>query len=296
MLTQSVDVVIPTYNGMPYLKDAVESVLNQTHKDLNLYVVDDGSQDNGETKRYISSLKDSRVHYLRKPNGGQASARNLGAREAKSAFVAFLDSDDVWYPEKLQKQLDAMREQLEMGMVYGLCDYINISGEITGELLSQRSGDLFDYLLAGNRITGSASMVLIRRELLEKLGYFREDLLIAEDWALWLAIAQQVPIVCVPEKLAALRVHDTSMQTNFYKMAKGLEYLYPAVVSDLQLVGRQCSIFATCCLGDAAYFYVLGRDRKAARRCLWGIIRLNPLQILKLPLERYSVYLRALVP
>lgn len=296
MSQTTVDVIIPTHNGLPYLKETVESVLAQTHKHLNLYVVDDGSTDGGATKKYITGIKDPRVIYVSKTNGGQATARNVGAKKGKAPFVAFLDSDDVWYPTKLQQQLAAIEQHPHIGMVYGLCDYIDDDSNHIGELNYQRSGRLFDYLLTGNRITGSASMVLIRRSVLEALGYFKEDLLVAEDWALWMEIAKDYEISCVPEKLAALRVRGDSMQTDFNKMAKGLDYMYPIMVATLKLTRHQRALFAACCLGDAAYFYILSGKRQAARHCLWTALKASPVTALRLSPRRYSVYVRALKP
>ena len=290
----SIDVIIPTYNGMPYLKEAIASVLSQTHRQLTLYIVDDGSTDGGATKKYVKSIKDERVVYLHKKNGGQDSARNIGAQKSTAPFVAFLDSDDVWYETKLEEQLAVIGASSDVGMIYGLCDYIDEHGRKVGELGFNRSGKLFNYLLRANKITGSASMVLIRRDVMKRLGYFREDLLVAEDWALWMEIAQVSIILCVNKKLAALRVRSDSMQTDYQKMAKGLYYMYPVMLKSLHLSFRQKTIFAAACLGDATYFYVLSGNKTAARKCFRAMLFASPLSFLLLSPRRYSVYVRVL--
>ncbi len=220
-MSQVVDVIIPTYNGLPYLKETVESVLTQTHQDLELYIVDDGSTDDGATQKYAKSLKDKRVHYFRKSNGGQATARNLGIQKSTSEYVALLDSDDVWYPEKLAKQLAVYDRHPELGLVYGHHDIIDEEGRKTGKLALSNSGRIFDKLLEGNIIAGSGSMVLIKRSVLDDVGLFHEDFLIGEDWEMWLRIAKKYPIGVVPELIAALRERTDGMQKDYAKWPTG---------------------------------------------------------------------------
>lgn len=202
----TVDVIIPTYNGLPHLKEAVDSVLNQTYKNFCLYVIDDGSTDRGATEKYIKGLKDRRVKYYKKPNGGQATARNFGIARSSSPYLAFLDADDLWRKDKLEKQLAVFRKKPSVGLVYGLHKLIDADGNVFGDVTYQKRGHLFKYLLSANWISGSGSMVLIKREVFERVGVFREDFLIGEDWEMWLRIARDYEIDYVPEFLADLRV------------------------------------------------------------------------------------------
>src|ERR1700761_9344394 len=113
----AIDVIVPTHNGLPYLKSAVQGVLDQTYQNFELYIVDDGSTD--KTAAYVHSLTDQRIHYIKKKNGGQATARNLGITKSSSPFLAFLDADDIWYPTKLEKQIALMQQAPDVGLVYG---------------------------------------------------------------------------------------------------------------------------------------------------------------------------------
>lgn len=271
---ESIDVIIPTYNGMPWLRKTVDSVMAQTHKNFQLYIVDDGSTDN--TAAYAKSLGDKRVHFIKKANGGQATARNLGVQQSDSPFVAFLDADDIWYPEKLEKQLAVMKAHPKVGMVYGHHYIIDEDDIITGNLRHSERGDLFDTLCKGNIIAGSASMVLVRREIINQVGPFHEDFLIGEDWDMWLRIAKVCDIDLVPEIIAALRTRGDGMQQNHKKMADGLVHNYFAMKQTLGLNRRQQAALAGYSLFHAAVGYMAAGDRGKARQTLFKLFREDP--------------------
>jgi len=121
-----IDVVIPVYNGEPYINEAIDSVLQQTFKPRRIIVVDDGSTDG--TPKLLESYQTlyPTVKYVRKSNAGLSSARNVGILSSDSRYVAFLDADDVWHPTKLEKQLHVFRNKSfgNLGFIY--CDYSNI--------------------------------------------------------------------------------------------------------------------------------------------------------------------------
>jgi len=293
-MSHKVDVIIPTYNGMPYLKDTIKSVLEQSHKDLTLYIIDDGSTDNGETEKYVLGLKDRRVKYYKKKNGGQATARNFGIRISEAPFVAMVDSDDIWDKNKLEKQLDLMNKNPRVGLVYGLCKLIDESGNVFDEVVWQKRGDLFQYLLRGNKISGSASMVLVRREALNKVGLFHEDFLIGEDWEMWLRIAKSYQIDYVPEFIANLRVLDNGMQKNYPKMAKGLDYMLPIMVREFKLNIIDRARLGKTCLKEACLLYYNGGEKAKARHIFLKSFTYNPLTFFTLNYHVWFLYLRIL--
>ncbi|HSX17896.1 MAG TPA: glycosyltransferase [Candidatus Saccharimonadales bacterium] len=294
-MRSTVDVIIPTYNGLPYLNDAIESVLAQTHSDLVLYVIDDGSTDRSATKKYVQSLKDKRVHYVHKQNGGQATARNHGIKVSNSPFITFLDSDDIWHPDKLEKQLAVFDKNPRVGMVYGLCKLIDDNNNVISEVTFQKRGNLFRYLLHNNRISGSGSMVMVKREVFGSIGVFHEDFLIGEDWEMWLRIAKNYEIDYVPEFLASLRVLDTGMQRNYIKMAKGLEYMLPSMVREFKLGALDRARLGKTCLKEACFLYFNGGDRPAARRMFLRSFLYNPLTFFTLNYHVWFVYMRILL-
>jgi len=289
--TISVDVIIPTYNGLPWLKETIKSVLAQSHKDLVVYVIDDGSTD--KTEEYIKSIKDRRVQYHKKKNGGQSTARNLGIKISKSPYVTLIDSDDVWYQDKIQKQLDVLEEHKDYGMVYGLHKLINEQDEEIGEVTYSRSGDLYHYLLGGNRISGSASMVMIRRSVLDEVGLFHEDFLIGEDWEMWLRIAKNYKIYCIPEFLAGLRVRDNGMQQNYDKMARGLEYMLPIMLDEFKPGPRGRARLKGTIYFDTTLDWFMAGDVDKARKNFRKLLFINPLRIER-NIDYRRLYLRLL--
>lgn len=292
MSKNTVDVIMPTYNGMPYLEQAVKSVLAQTHQDLKLYVIDDGSNDKRASEKYIKSLKDPRITFLKKDNGGPSSARNFGVSLSKSPFVAFIDSDDLWLPDKLELQLNLFKKNPDLGLVYGLSLLINDKGHHAGSVDFQKRGHLFRYLLKGNMISGSASMVLTRRAVLENIGLFKESFWNGEDWEMWLRISQYYEIDYVPKYLIAVRVHDNNAQNNNLKMASELEKLVPAMINQYKLGIFNRGRLAGRRYKEACFRYFNNGERDAARRTFLKALVYNPLVLFTLNYHVLFIYLR----
>lgn len=269
-----VDVIIPTYNGMPWLEQTLSSVLAQTYQYIKVYVIDDGSKD--DTESYLATIKDSRVTYIKKKNGGVSSARNVGIQCSSSHFIAFLDSDDLWFPEKLEKQLALMNQDKGIGLVYGHHYNIDEENIILGNLRIYEKGWIFDKLCNGNFIAGSASMALVRRSVINDVGLFREDFINGEDWELWLRIAKKYRVDFVPEIIASIRQHSSNAQNNQTKMADALVYAYWVMKKEMTLNQSQQRLLASYCLfGPAVTYYVNGQYKKA-RRTLIALFQENP--------------------
>ena len=275
-----IDVIIPTYNGLPFLKATIKSILDQTYSHFSLYVIDDGSTDDNATRKYVTSLKDARVKYVWKENGGQATARNLGIKISDSPYVTFCDSDDIWYPNKLEEQLALFKQHPRAGLVYGSQDYINENDEIIGGLDAQLSGSIFFDLLDGNKIAGSGSMVMIPRAVLDTVGLFHEDFLIGEDWELWLRIAKNYSVEFVPTRIAALRMLSNSMQTNHLKMARGLLYMLPIMTRELQLNRTERAELKASIFWQTSIFYFRSGQGWHARYYLVKLLLAKPSTIL----------------
>jgi len=212
----AVDVVIPVRDGARYLRPCLDSVIAQTRPARAAIVVDDGSTD-----ATPNVLADYQRHWpalevVRSEKRGLPHARNAGIRRCRAAFVAFLDSDDVWMPDKLERQLRLFAaEREQVGFVY--CGYRHIDAD--GRPLDKRPiapmlrGDVLSgLLLHGNLISGSGSAVIARRSLLERAGGFDESLSFGEDWDLWLKLAELSQADFVPQPLVAIRIHGESMQ------------------------------------------------------------------------------------
>ena len=211
----NVSVIIPAYNAEAYIADTVRSVLEQTYQDFEVIVVDDGSSDG--TLRALEPFRHKvRVHAQR--NGGVATARNTGVSLASGSYIAFLDADDLWLPQKLERQLTASSAPMTF------TDRFNIGArgelpELQSDVTPMTGGDLFVPLMReGNFITNTS--VVMRRALFEKMGGFYTGLNGTEDWDLWIRIAEHHDIGFVAEPLVRYRFHAGGISRNFVRMGR----------------------------------------------------------------------------
>lgn len=214
-----VSTLMPVYNGAAYVGQAIESVLAQREVDVELIVIDDGSTD--DTPQILAGFGD-RIRVLRQSNAGHVKARNNGARIATGEWLAFLDADDEWLPDKLIKQLARTDQRTQVvyteRMNFGEVERLTTKQSDSQELLE---GDIFEPLLThGNFVT--VSSVLIRRDVFDQLGGFEESLLVCEDWDMWLRYtAQGGHIGVVREPLTRYRWHSGAMTRNLRRMLEG---------------------------------------------------------------------------
>src|SRR5262245_35235747 len=171
-----VSVIIPTHNRAHFLRGAIFSVLNQTFQDFEIIIVDDASNDT--TSQVVGSFDDKRLRYVRhETNKGGSAARNTGILASKSEYIAFLDDDDEWLPEKLAKQMDVLiGSPPEVGCVYtGYIWVDRVSSRVLSQYSPTKRGNLFHDLLASNCVGGTSS-ILLKRDCLRKVGLFDESL------------------------------------------------------------------------------------------------------------------------
>ena len=203
-----VSVVIPSYNGAGYLGEAIDSALAQTHPAVEIVVVDDGSTDD---TRALAARYGEQVRYVYQENRGLPGARNTGIRAARGVYLAFLDHDDRFLPEKLARQVAVLDVRPEVGLVYTGWHFIDADGRrLPPTGWDRRDGDVFAHLLVENMIYPAAAMV--RKAPVDAVGGFDETLTGLEDWDLWLRLAQRgVHWACVDEPLLEYRVHPGQM-------------------------------------------------------------------------------------
>jgi len=203
-----VSVVIPTYNSAQFIVETLESVFAQTYKDYEVIVVDDGSTDN--TKEVLKPYM-SKIRYIYKENGGAASARNVGIKNAQGEYIAFLDSDDLWLPEKLEKQVRYFEKHPQIDMVFADCirfgeEVSNTPRNYTKRLISN---DMFVNIWWYNIVP--TSTVMVRKSCFEKVGLFDEsrELETTEDKEMWLRIAREYKVGYLKEIVTKYRVRTS---------------------------------------------------------------------------------------
>lgn len=211
-----ISVIIPTFNSGSFLLTAIQSVIDQAIRDVEIIVVDDGSTD-GTDEILQKSKYGHEISYFKQANQGPASARNLGLEHASGEYVFFLDSDDYLLPDILAIQSSFLDQHPQVGVVYSngyrvgkrlFNRRIKVPMLVTGDVRKDPSADMIDLLIPRNCFPIDVAMV--RRSVFRVISGFDQSLSACEDWDMWLRIASQYPVGRVPIPLANYRVHATS--------------------------------------------------------------------------------------
>jgi glycosyltransferase involved in cell wall biosynthesis len=224
-----VSVILPVYNRSEYLGPAIASVLDQSFAGWELVIVDDGSDDPA-TLSILAGLGDPRVRVVRQDHtGSPAAARNAAIAEARGTYLAFVDSDDLWLPDKLAVQLAAMRADPALGWSYGPIERIDGHG---GPVDSNRykpwlphDTDMARKLLRSEAVVATPT-VMMRRDLAQALGGFDAGLEHGEDYDLWIRAAWQSPVAVVGAVLVRVRVHPGSFSRDPVRARRNWMKLY----------------------------------------------------------------------
>jgi glycosyltransferase involved in cell wall biosynthesis len=207
--TPAVAVIIITHNGEKYLQKSLASVLNQSFTNLEVVVVEDGTRDGAEA--IVAASNDARARYVWQDNAGPSAARNTGIAHSTAPLIAFLDVDDWWGPDKIAAQVEALERSPNAGTVYSAA---NMVAARTGQIIVDPAvvvGDALPSLLVRNSIPGSASSVMARRDVLERVGRWDESRRYAEDWELWLRLAKAAPFARVERPDVFINVRPGSL-------------------------------------------------------------------------------------
>jgi glycosyltransferase involved in cell wall biosynthesis len=222
-----ISVIIPTYNSDKYISEAIRSVLRQTCTDYEIIVIDDGSTD---STREIIENNFPQVRYFYIPNQGVSIARNYGMRRACGEFIAFLDADDLWLPEKLEKQLKVFNADQELMLVFTEHRVFDTNGfrkTIFSKKKRLMKGDVVKNLFLYSHV--ATSTVMVRRQVFQEIGYFEENLKAAEDDNLWMRIALKFRIHLLDEVLVHYRWTENSL-------SRSASNLFDGVLKNLELI------------------------------------------------------------
>jgi len=242
-------VCIPTFNGARYLREAIDSVLRQTHADFELVIVDDASEDG--TEDIVRSFSDDRIRFKKNPEHlGMVANWNRCLELSTAFYVTVFHQDDVMLSEALERKIAVMEENPAVGMVHSNVQQIDASGGVLSNwwYSEPRPEDggvhsgrvLFDRLLWGANVVCCPS-VLLRRECYQRLGGFDEELPFTADWEMWMRVALHYDVAYLTMPLVQYRRHDEN-ETNRFLGGRGLEHYYRAKTRILERFGE--------CLGD----------------------------------------------
>ena len=217
-----VSVIIPAYNAMAYLPETLESVLNQTFTDFEVLIVNDGSSDG--IVEWAAQIQDVRVQFITQENQGPSGSRNTGIWKSQGEYLAFLDADDIWEPTKLEKQIQCLEQNLDIGLIGCGVAHIDENGDILDVFDASKSEGIelkrelfiFNIILCG-------STPIVRRCCFEKVGFFEHSIRGPEDWDMWLRIAKCYSISVIQEPLVRYRQHSDNLSKNLRTMLQACD-------------------------------------------------------------------------
>src|SRR5438105_2939631 len=207
MNSPAVSVILPVYNGEQYLRFAIESVLDQTLRDFELLVIDDGSKDSTPE---IARVSDPRVRYVRQENTGVAGAFNHGLRLSRGRYISWLSHDDVFLPEKLERQVAALERLAGPAVCYTDAEMINSAGEVVAEcrVPEYGRGEVLRHVLTAAPIALASYSICYDRRCVEEVGFYSERWRYTQDAEMLARLARRFPLVRVPEPLVRVREHE----------------------------------------------------------------------------------------
>jgi glycosyltransferase involved in cell wall biosynthesis len=283
-----VSVIIPAFNAAAYIRPTLNSVLAQTYQQIEVIVVDDGSSD--ATAAIVEEFvtRDARFQLVRQSNAGVGAARNAAIRKACGKYVAPLDADDLWFPEKLNKQVARMEQcGNETGLVYCWSKLINEQGNLVDTSPPDTFEGRLRHAMVLQNFLGNASVPLFRAAALEKVGLYltrveQEGAQGCEDWDLDLRVAEFFSIRVVPEHLVAYRQSSSAMSRN----AEGM--IASFAVTMRRVRQRNDDLPAATFRWSGGYFYLYladkcydWRDYPRCLRYLKEAVSANPVLLLK---------------
>jgi glycosyltransferase involved in cell wall biosynthesis len=279
-----ISVIIPTYNRADLLPRAVRSACGQTYRNLEILIVDDASSDNTEEIALGLEKEDARVRYIkREKNGGESAARNTGIRKSTGEYVAFLDSDDEWLPEKIEKQMKVFEKNAGSLLGGVFCGYENVckqNKKTSKERPFSFRGDISKQILLQNVVLGGGSGLMIKKKYLDIAGIFDEHKLlkIGPDYELWIRLAQHchfdyVPDVCFRYYIHATNITQTAHSQTFIQSQDYIFHKHAALYAQYPTQHAQA-------LARYALRLVLYRNPQRALQTFLQALRMKPLVVL----------------
>ena len=280
-----ISAIIPAYNSQDFILDAIKSIQNQTHPIDEIIVIDDGSTDN--TQQLIQS-QTKNIIYLKQDNQGPSAARNAGIKLAKGDWIAFLDADDQWTSDRIEKQLDALSLSPELHLLAGDMQEIDLDNKVITQSVLAKHSLLEPFQINQSRPIHNAlaqlvtknfiptGTVLVKRSTVLEAGLFNINIRFGEDLELWAKIAAKHPITCLPEILMLRRLHQQNA-TN----------ATAAMLVDLVNVMQSISLYANDSLSkqninsyklmadtwnNLAYWHFVNHDYQQAKLAFWNAL------------------------
>jgi glycosyltransferase involved in cell wall biosynthesis len=285
--TLKISAVIPTYNSANFITDAINSILIQSYPIEEIIIVDDGSTDG--TEEVIRNLQARGVRYIKQSNQGPSSARNQGIMLAKNEWIAFLDADDQWTPNKIKLQVSSLIRDKEIRLIAADMKEIDQYGvSLTTSVLAKHNLLASFQKLNGKPVTQALTLllqknfiptgtVLVARQTLLEAGLFNEAIRFGEDLELWAKIAARNPIVCLPEILLLRRKHSNNATLNTECMLEDLVKVMQSLKRNIgiELANEHCDVnqLIANSLTELGYLYFTQSKYREARSTFIASLR-----------------------
>lgn len=270
-MSPKVSVIIPSFNRAHLIDNAIQSVLNQTFVDFEVIVVDDGSTDN--TKEVVTKYKD-RVIYIYQDNNERSSARNNGIKHSSGQFITFLDSDDLYLPDKLMVQVGAMVRNPDCGMSYSYSIWIDEEGRYLHTWRDNLNGWIYPEMMLAKHNKIAVPSVMIRKSIIDSVGYFNELISTCEDYEYWCRIAQKFPVLLVKKGLVVINAKSQPSKDIFYSYFSSTLSYYQNIFAVDPSINEQIKrdIFTDL----AVKYYLNAISREDKKYIITEIKKINP--------------------
>ncbi len=280
-----ISVVIPAYTRTHFLRKAIQSVLDQTYSYFEIIIIDDNSNSSISNiiEKIIKSFNDSRIHYISHGiNRGVSAARNTGIRSSNGKYIAFLDTDDEWLPDKLDEQIKIFKNEYDkLGAVYCGVTYIDEKGNsINKEWIPNKKGNIYEDLLYINCV-GGCSGVIVKKECFDKVGLFDKNFPVCQDLDMWIRIAKDYKFSFAKKGLVKYRIHPEQQSKNHDLMIADLNRIRMKYINELK---KRPYIYSKSYFFISNMLFRLGRIREGQSYLLKAIF-IYPVYI------KYYIYL-----
>lgn len=233
-----VSIIIPVFNGSKYLEEAIKSAINQTYSNIEILVINDGSNDDGATAAIANKFL-GRITYYEKLNGGVSSALNFGIQKMKGDFFSWLSHDDVYFPNKIENQVSFIKNTGFFGMIHSNFNFVDSKGELlnnANDFYKFKHVDFLTRLFLCYPIGGITT--LIPKKIIDEIGLFDTKLITCQDYDYWIRIGKKFNVIDVDFVAASSRIHSLQGTKTIKSMRSECDVFYLRNLKELATIGR----------------------------------------------------------
>jgi len=271
MSNPEVSVILATFNGEKkgFLEKSINSVLKQSYDDYELIIIDDGSTDN--TKQLCQKFNNKKIKYYYHKNQGQTLSKNFGFSICKGKYICLIDDDDIWMNDKLEKQVKYYNNNKDknIGILTTWMELIDINGNFIGYKKKIEEGNVYEKIFYDNMV--NVSSVMIKKEAIDKVGFFDPNLPLRQDWDLWIRISKYYEIHQLKEILVKYRIHENNISKNIDLTVKYSELLLKKNLNAAPLSFNKKDILGNFYFEQSENFYANYRMKEFRTYLIKGI-------------------------